>query len=194
MEISMNNIKEKYLKDETILWQGKPEKVPTFNKLDFLLVPFSLVIGGMMLVYAVVSAIMMFSGQGIMFSLAGITALLLGVYFIFLRLWYRKKRISREVYFVTDKRVFAVDTMRDNVIFDIPLENVVMYLGDHSLILGETNSIGDFVYGMGLDIFFRKFAKETPAFRYIEDIKKISDVIVKNIQKNEENADESPFI
>ena len=190
----MINIKEKYLKNETVLWQGKPEKVPVFNKFDFLLVPFSLIIGGMMIVYAIVSAIMMFSGQSIVFSLAGITALLLGVYFIFLRLWYRKKRISREVYFVTDKRVLAIDTMRDDVIFDIPLEDVVMYLGDHSLILGETNSIGDFVYGMGLDIFFRKFSKETPAFRYIDDIKNVSNIIIKNIQKNEEDADESPFI
>lgn len=190
----MTDIKEKYLNNETILWQGKPVKVPVFNKFDFLLVPFSLAIGGIMLVYAVISAIMMLTGQGIMFSLVGITALLLGVYFIFIRLWYRKKRISREVYFVTDKRVFAVDTMRDNVIFDIPLEDVVMYLGDKSLIFAETNSIGDFVYGMGLDIFFRKFAKETPAFRYIEDTKKVSQIIIKNIQKNEDNTDESPFI
>lgn len=191
----MIDIKEKYFKNERVLWQSKPEKVPVFNRGDFLYVPFSLIFGGMMLVYAIVSAIMMFSGQGIMFSLAGITALLLGIYFIFLRLWYRKKRISREVYFVTDKRVFAFDTMRDDVIFDIPTENITMYLGNKSLIFGEINSIGDFVYGMGLDIFFRKFVKETPAFRYIDDIKKVSEIIVGNIQKNnEEKEDESPFI
>ena len=98
----MNNIKEKYLNNETVLWEGTPENVPLFNKFDFLLIPFSLVFGGMMIVYAVVSAIMTFSGQGIMFSLVGITAFILGFYFIFLRFWYRKKRIGREVYFVTD--------------------------------------------------------------------------------------------
>ena len=190
----MNDIKEKYLNNEKVLWQGSPKKVPLFNKFDFLLVPFSLIFGGMMIMYAVVSAIMMFSGQGIMFSLVGITSLILGLYFIFFRLWYRKKRISREVYFVTEKRVFAFDTLRDNVIFDIPIEEVNLYLGNNSLILENTNSIGDFVYGMGLDIFFRKFVKETPSFKYTDEEEKVSQIIIKNIQKNEEETDESPFI
>lgn len=190
----MNNIKEKYLNNETILWEGAPKNVPLFNKFDFLLIPFSLIFGGMMIIYAVTSAIMTFSGQGIMFSLVGITAFILGLYFIFFRIWYRKKRISREVYFITDKRIVAIDTMRDNVTFDIPINDAALYLGNKSLILGETNSIGDFVYGMGLDIFFRKFISETPAFRYIEDIENVSKIIIKSIQKNEEKEDESPFI
>ena len=71
---------------------------------------------------------------------------ILGLYFIFFRIWYRKKRISREVYFITDKRIVAIDTMRDNVTFDIPINDAALYLGNKSLILGETNSIGDFVY------------------------------------------------
>ncbi len=192
--MTITEIKEKYLKDENIIWQGAPENVPVFNKRDFLLVPFSLIFGGMFVIYALLSLIMMIAGQGILFSLVGITALLIGLYVIFIRLWYRKKRISRQVYFVTDRRVFGFDTMRDDVIFDIEISSVNLSLGYKSLIVGDTNSIGDFVYGLGLDIFFRKFSKETPTFFYISDIEKVSKIIIKNIQNNEVTEDESPFI
>ena len=160
--MNTNEIKEKFLKDETILWQGSPKKAPLFNKSDIFMIPFSLIFGGTFIMYAIISALMMLAGESIMFSLLGITCLILGLYILVFRLWYRKKRISREVYFVTDKRVFAFDTLRDNVIFDILLDETELYLGHKSLILGESNSIGDFIYNLGLDIFFRKFAKETP--------------------------------
>jgi hypothetical protein len=187
-------IKEKYFKNDTVLWEGAPNKVPVFSRADFLLVPFSLIFGGFLLGYAILSAIMMLAGQGILFPLIGITFLLLGVYIIFLRLWYRKKRISREVYFVTNKRVFGFDTMRDNVLFDIPLKETELSLGYKSLELGETNSIGDFVYGLGLDIFFRKFSKETPAFKFIDNIEEVSKIIILNIEKEDGTDDDSLFI
>lgn len=187
-------IKEKYFKNDTVLWEGAPNKVPVFSKADFLLVPFSLIFGGFLLGYAILSAIAMLAGQGILFSLVGITFFILGIYLIFLRLWYRKKRISREVYFVTNKRVFGFDTMRDNVLFDIPLRDVELSLGYKSLELGEANSIGDFIYGLGLDIFFRKFSKETPAFKYIDNIEKVCKIIISNIEKEDGTDDDSLFI
>ncbi len=187
-------IKEKYFKNDTVLWEGAPNKVPVFSRADFLLVPFSLIFGGFLLGYAILSVVVMLAGQGILFSLVGITFLLLGVYLILLRLWYRKKRISREVYFVTNKRVFGFDTMRDNVLFDIPLKETELSLGYKSLELSETNSIGDFVYGLGLDIFFRKFSKETPAFKYIDNIEEISKIIILNIEKEDGTDDDSLFI
>lgn len=186
----------KYLKHEQILFCGAPQNTPLFNKSDIFMIPFTLVIGGMFIVYALISALMMIAGQGIMFSLLGITSLLLGVYILFLRIWYRKKRISRQLYFVTQKRVFAFDTLRDDVIFDILLEDVEVYSGDKSLILGETNAIGDFIYNLGLDVFFRKFAKETPAFRYISDSNEIAKIILKEKEKTttKDEDDDSLFI
>jgi len=192
--MNINEVKEKFLKNETILWQGKPKKAPLFQKSDIFIIPFSLIFGGMFLIYAIISAIMMFSGESIMFSLVGITCLVLGLYILVFRLWYRKKRISREIYFVTDKRVFAFDTMRDNVIFDILNSDTELYLGNNGLILGETNSIGDFIYNLGLDIFFRKFVKETPSFKYISDINEVAKIIMKNKEKIEETDDDSLFI
>ena len=181
--MTTQEIINKYLKHEQILWHSEPNNAPLLNKSDIFMIPFTLIFGGAFIIYALISALMMIAGQGIMFSLLGITCLILGIYFIFIRLWYRKKRISRQVYFVTEKRVFAFDTLRDDVIFDILLEDVDVYSGDKSLILGETNAIGDFVYNLGLDIFFRKFTKETPAFRYIDDINEVAKVILKAKEK-----------
>lgn len=194
--MTTQEIINKYLKHEQILWHGNPNNTPLFNKADIFMIPFTLIFGGAFIIYALISALMMIGGQGIMFSLLGITCLILGIYFIFIRLWYRKKRISRQIYFVTQKRVFAFDTLRDDVVFNILLEDVEIYSGAKSLILGETNAIGDFVYNLGLDIFFRKFAKETPAFRYIDDINGIAKVILKSKEKTatKDEDDDSLFI
>lgn len=194
--MTTQEIINKYLKHEQILFCGKPDKTPTFNKADIFMIPFTLIFGGAFIIYAIISAIMMIAGQGIMFSLLGLTCLILGIYFIFLRLWYRKKRISRQIYFVTEKRVFAFDTLRDDVIFDVLLEDVDVYSGDKSIILGETNAIGDFIYNLGLDIFFRKFAKETPAFRYIDNLSEVAKIILKAKEKTtaKDDDDDSLFI
>lgn len=184
----------RFLKDEKILWQGAPSNVPYLNKSDIWLIPFTLVFGGAFILYAIISAIMMFAGKSIMFSLAGITLLLMGTYILFFRIWYRKKRISRQLYFVTDKRVFAFDTMRDDVIFDILLEDTDLYLGYKSLILSDINAIGDFIYNLGLDIFFRKFSKETPSFKYINDLNNVSRIIISAKETVEEKDNDSIFI
>ena len=185
---------KKHLNNEKILWHGAPVKVPLFNKWDIFMIPFTLIFGGSMIFYAVLALIMMIKGESILFSLIGITAILMGAYILLFRLWYRKKRIKKQVYFVTNKRAFAFDTMRDAVIFDIPLSETDLYLGDKSLIVGDANSIGDFVYNLGLDIFFRKFAKETPSFKYIDNINGVSKIIMTNKEKAVETDDDSLFI
>ena len=184
----------RFLKDEKILWQGAPSNVPYLNKSDIWLIPFTLLFGGAFIGYAIISAIMMFAGKSIMFALTGITLLLMGTYILFFRFWYRKKRIARQLYFVTDKRVFAFDTMRDDIIFDILLEDTDLYLGYKSLIISDINAIGDFIYNLGLDIFFRKFAKETPSFKYIDDINNVSRIIISAKETVEENDNDSIFI
>jgi len=182
-----------YLKDEKILWQGKPENVPTFNKWDILLIPLTLLLGIPMIFYTIIGAIATFTGNGAQFALVGITAFIIGIYILVLRFWYRKKRISRQVYYVTEKRVFAFDDMRDEVLFDFPLYETDLSLGYKTLALSEPNAIGDFIYNMGLDIFLRKFIKETPSFYYINDITRVSKIITKN-SKTEGTDDDSLFI
>ena len=181
--MTKEEIINKHFYGEKILWQAEPNKVPLFNMWDIFIIPLTIVFGGSLLMYTVLSFMMLVKGESFMFSLIGITSFIIGVYILFLRLWYRKKRIKRQLYFVTNKRVFGFDTIRDEVIFDIPLDEADLYMGYKSLILGRTNSIGDFVYNLGLDIFFRKIAHETPSFKYIDDINGVSKIIMTNAEK-----------
>lgn len=174
-----------HLNSEKILWQGKPEKVPTFIKSDILLIPLTLIFAGFLVVYSMILASLLVKGESAMFSLIGITMFLIGIYLLVLRFWYRKKRISRQLYFITDKRLFAFDTMRDDVIFNIPIHEACFYSQKRSIVFHNTNPLGDFIYDLGLDIFFRKFIKETPKFKYINDLNKVYGIITElNAKEN----------
>ena len=83
--------------------------------------------------------------------------------------------------------------MRNEVVFDIFLYETDLSLGDRSLVLAQPYAIGDFIYNIGLDIFLRKFAKETPAFKYIENIEEVSKIIMTN-SKEKDADDDSLFI
>ena len=193
--MTYDEIKEKYLKNEKIIWQGKPVRVPLLNKSDFLLIPLSLAFGVLLISYSLFSLIAMIAGHGIMFSLIGITFLLIGFYIIFGRLWYRRKNIKSRLYFVTDKRVFCFDTMRNNVTFDILLPDIDLTYDEKGLYFSNGNIVSDFIYNMGIDVFFRKYAKESPAFIYIDNLKEVAKLIIKNTPKEEdENNDDSLFI
>lgn len=191
--MTMQEIRDKYFKNEKILWQGSPENVPTFNKWDIFLIPFTLFLGIPMIFYTILGIYAVFTAQGATFALIGITAFIIGFYILFLRFWYRKKRLKKLLYFVTDVRVFCFDTMRNDVVFDIPLYETELGLGYKCLLLAQPYAIGDFIYNIGLDIFLRKFTKETPAFKYIDNIEEVSKIIMTN-SKEKEVDDDSLFI
>ncbi len=183
---------KKHLKNEKILWQGHPFKTPLFNKSDILLIPLTAIIGGFLIFYAVMSAILMINGKSAMFPLVGITFLLIGVYVLFFRFFYRKKRINSQRYFVTEKRVFAFDTMRYDVLFDLSLADICPAVYKNTLFFSDTNPSGDIIYDLGLDIFLRKFIKETPSFKYIKSTDEVLNII--KTAKTGETADDSLFI
>lgn len=191
--MTKQDIKDTYFKSEQVLWQGAPENVPTFNKWDIFLIPFTIFLGIPMIFYTIIGAVAMFTGKGAMFALVGITSFIIAFYILFLRFWYRKKRIKKLLYFVTDARVFCFDTMRDEVVFDIPLYETELGLGYKCLLLAQPYAIGDFIYNIGLDIFLRKYAKETPAFKYIHNIQEVSKIIMTN-SKEKDTDDDSLFI
>ena len=191
--MNKQDIRNTYFKNEKILWQGAPENVPTFNKWDIFLIPVTIFLGIPMIFYTILGAMAMITGNGAMFALVGITSFIIGVYILFLRFWYRKKRIKNLLYFVTEKRVFCFDAMRNDVVFDILLYEVELGLGHKSLLLAQPYAIGDFIYNIGFDIFLRKFAKETPSFKYIDNINDIAQIITTN-SKEKDTDDDSLFI
>ncbi len=167
--MTKEEIKQTYLKNEKILWTKTPDALKLFTRADFVLVPLSVILGGGMLIYAISSLLLMLQGKSVSFSLVGITLILISIYLIFGRLWYRKKRVERNIYFITEKRVFVFNTLRDTVILDMLLTDVTMRQQKNTLYLGDSYLFGNIIYGLGLDVFLHNVASESPAFYAISD-------------------------
>ena len=201
--MTTEEIKNTYIeKDEEIIWSGAPETLKYFSRTDLCLVPITLIIGWILVSYAYSSFMLMMQGKSVAFALSGITVLLIAFYLVFGRIWYRHKRLSRNLYFVTNKRVLVFNTLRDIMTADIPLEETSPEAFQNDVFLSYKALGGDIVYGLGLDIFFRNITSETPAFYAISDAQKISKLITKakkakksNKSNNrKENTDDSDFI
>ena len=161
--------KQYFNENETILWSGTADALRYFNRTDFVLVPLSLLFGGMLLVYVGSAFVLMVQGKSMVFSLSGITCLLIGIYLIFGRIWYRHKRLSKNIYFVTDTRVFVFNTLRNTVTLDMPIADALPEILQNTLFLGKRQLGGDLLYGLGLDVFFHRFTAESPAFYAISN-------------------------
>lgn len=161
--------KQYFYENETVLWSGTADALRYFTRTDFVLVPLSLLLGGMLLVYAFSSFWLMVQAKSMAFSLAGLTSVLIGIYLIFGRIWYRHKRLSRNIYFVTENRVFVFNTLRDTVTLDMPIADALPEIFQNTLFLGEKRLAGDLLYGLGLDVFFHHFTTESPAFYAISN-------------------------
>ena len=123
--MTKEEIQNKYFaEDEEVLWSGTADTLRFFMRTDFILIPLTVIIGGFLLSYAYSSMMLMIRGQSVAFALSGITFLLIGLYLIFGRIWYRHKRLSRNLYFVTSDRCFVFNTLRDKVTVDIPINDV----------------------------------------------------------------------
>jgi len=161
--------KQYFYENETVLWSGTADALRYFTRTDFVLVPLSLLLGGMLLVYAFSSFWLMVQAKSMAFSLAGLTSLLIGTYLIFGRIWYRHKRLSKNIYFVTENRVFVFNTLRNTVVVDMPIADALPEVFQNTLFLGEKRLAGDLLYGLGLDVFFHHFTTESPAFYAISN-------------------------
>ena len=57
--MTTQDIIKKYLKNEQILWSGTPQNTPLLQRSDILLIPFTVIFGGIFIIYAIISALMM---------------------------------------------------------------------------------------------------------------------------------------
>lgn len=177
-------IKQYFTDDEEVLWFSKPTMLKPFLRTDMILIPLTLFLGGYILWYSYVTFMQLLSGQNILFAFSGITFFLIGLYLVFGRIWYRYKRISKNFYFVTNKRVFVFNALRDIVTVNIPLNEAQTEAFQHDLFLGDKHLGGDFIYGLGLDIFFWKNVTETPGFYAIDDPK----AVIKTMKRAKRNS------
>ncbi|KRE67327.1 hypothetical protein ASG92_15100 [Arthrobacter sp. Soil736] len=94
---------------EQLRWVGKPDPRVRFSATDLFLVPFSIMWGGFAVFWELQVVV---SGAPIFFTLWGIPFVLVGLYFIFGRFIYKKRRKIMTVYGLTDSRAIVSSSER----------------------------------------------------------------------------------
>jgi len=105
-------LQEEFLRDERVLWQGQPDPSKHFAPSDVFAIPFSLLWGGFALFWEA-SALGLVRWDGdegrapLFFVLWGIPFVLIGLYLMVGRFFYKAWRKRRTLYAVTDRRVLS---------------------------------------------------------------------------------------
>lgn len=94
---------------ERLLWTGRPDPDVRFAPVDAFLVPFSVMWGGFAVFW---EATVIADGGPPFFVLWGIPFVLAGLYFIFGRFLYKKRRKRRTAYALTDRRAIVAVGVR----------------------------------------------------------------------------------
>lgn len=184
------------LKDEKIVWTAQPG-ASLFAPADLFLVPFSLMWGGFALFWE--ASVLTIGGNGgnagppIIFPLVGGMFVVVGLYFIFGRFFYKAYKNRRTFYAVTNQRVIVLtNTLSRNVqatfIKSVPTINKrVKADGSGTLRFGNSSGFGGMAAmceNTGLDFFGSFYGEQPPAFHSIRDAEKVYRMVA-DIQQGE---------
>ncbi len=92
------------LRDEQLLWAGRPDLGKHFTQADVFLVPFSLLWGGFAIFWMGGA---LAAGAPLPFALFGLPFVILGLYFIFGRFVVKARRKRHTAYGLTDRRALV---------------------------------------------------------------------------------------
>jgi hypothetical protein len=158
---------------ERLLWTGQPDPKVRFTGADAFLVPFSILWGGFAIFWEFMAAT---TAKQPFFVLWGVPFVLVGLYFIFGRFIYKKRRKLRTTYGLTDRR--AIVCTGDRSVSETPVSGMPTKVdrskdGRHvSVTFGYQGMAGLFGIGMyqntGLDLFSLGLG-QTVAFYDVED-------------------------
>ncbi|MDI6758927.1 MAG: hypothetical protein QMD94_04575 [Candidatus Omnitrophota bacterium] len=182
----MDILQKQLLKDESILWKGQPEVGILFSASDIFLVPFSLLWGGFAVFWEFLVLFMKDkTGQRapVFFALFGIPFVLIGLYFIFGRFFYKKWKKQKTYYAVTDKRVLIVTSLfgediQAAYINTLPCINKSMRSnGIGTVKFGNPSFMVDMYKNTGLDFFASFYGRDVPIFYDIKDAEKVYQIV-----------------
>ncbi len=87
---------------ERVLWRGRPEHYPLFERRDLLLIPFSILWGGFAVFW---EAEVILSEAPLLFPLWGIPFVCIGLYMMIGRFFHRSWLLRHSDYVITDRRI-----------------------------------------------------------------------------------------
>jgi hypothetical protein len=187
------------LRDEKVLWAGQPDPDILFAPADRFLVPFSLLWGGFALFWEISVIVALINGERHsgnggnlwFFVIMGAPMVLIGLYFMFGRFFYKRLRKRRTFYSVTNKRVLILMTLfgrhlTASFIDTIAtVEKSVGARGTASLRFGSSRPVGWWRWwrfgseyeNTGLELLGWSRADTVPAFHDIRDASTVEELI-----------------
>ena len=186
-------IKNHFSEDEKVLWYGKAKKF-RLQRIEFFLIPLTIFVSFILILYAYCAFMLMIAGKSAAFALSGITCLLVIFYLLYGRIWYRKKKLLKSHYFVTDRRVFVFNTFRNNILCDIPLELTAPTKDGDRILLSGNKASSDLALCLGLDVFLYNILQETPAFLNVENPDDVIKIINKAKTSRKAEGNDTNFI
>lgn len=177
---------------EKVLWKGQSEKSLVFTKSDLVLIPVSILWGGITILIELSSIIdiLGWSGKGQNVRNSGVTTALsllpflaFGLYMMFGRYIYKKRKKQNLIYVVTNKRVMIINKLSKVVIEFINIKNIV-----NVNVSIRKNGIGTVSFGVlsfakafygntGMDFTAVAGASITPIFYDVKDARLVYDLV-----------------
>jgi hypothetical protein len=174
------------LPGEEVLWAGQPDPSVLFNSTDLFLVPFSILWGGFALFWegTVLTSGRQGHGYPLFFALWGIPFVLVGIYFIVGRFFYKHRLKLTTHYAVTNKRVLIKSGLvrqgvRSLYIGSLPsIERSIRTNGTGSIIFGNAGPFSSWYANSGMEFLARGRGAVPLGFFDIRDCRRVYDIIV----------------
>lgn len=171
-------IKSDLLSDENIIWSGQPDSSKVFSNSDIFLIPFSIMWGGFAVFW---ETTVLLSDAPLLFVLWGIPFVLIGLYIMIGRFFYKVYLSRNTYYYITNKRILILrDTNRRKVeaadINSLPSINLnVNSNGSGTIVFGYTAGFLGMYANSGMDFFIRgnRHGIIAPAFYDLEQANKV---------------------
>ena len=177
------DVLKKYLSDgEEVLWSKRPD-YRIFNKYDLFSVPLCILIFGGILLFFCAYIFARFADNPAAAMYTAVSWLLVFIftfYFLFGRFPVRKKRRSREIYCVTNKRAIVVTELKHENIESVGLSDAAVVVKGDSVCFTEENAAAELFYNLGLDIFIENSPKRGVIFRGIKDSSELLNIVKEN--------------
>jgi hypothetical protein len=172
----MDPIDDELLHDERVVWRGRPDPSKRFTRGDVFFIPFSVFWASFTIFW---EALAIASGD-VFFIVWGIPFVLMGVFFVIGRFFYKAWIKRRTWYALTDRRVLAiVDGLRGrNVsaafVDRIPTVNATIGRdGTGTIVFGNRPWAYAMYANTGLDFMGARYAGDAVAFNDVPDAAEI---------------------
>ena len=178
----MDTLKKHLTSGEKILWQKKP-MYRILNKYDLLSVPLTLLFfGGISFWFTLFlyTCYVNNSGSAFYFLTAGLLVYIISFYFIFGRFLYRKKRRSKELYVITNKRALILTELVYDELEEAALDKKNIKISGKSIYFGAPKSLSSALfYNLGADVFLKMRPERDFVFLNIDEPEKLLSEIFK---------------